>query len=174
MGVINPQEAQDHVMDLEALMTNMKEKIATGTMTDVLKPNQLMLVLKASVRPLIQLKTKAGLDIEATTSKTKDLPEEQATRIELLATPDPDTPPLKNEKINSSTRLLAATYAFKMINTFSDGITQRGLQERYQVKAKQLATCITGRKYMSGTDRKRKRSRSDEGDHSSEKPSTSQ
>ena len=36
-GVINPQEAQDHVMDLEALMTNMKEKLATGTMTDVLK-----------------------------------------------------------------------------------------------------------------------------------------
>ena len=283
-AVTNPQEAQDHVMDLEVLMENMKEKIATGTMTDVLKqtlkniktrlvstflsldnadvdmvfnairdkelkvllprmedteglleellpgdevtpgpsvlqeiqdadtlstkeqeliaelfdiletahdqlamasgligrlvrtlkPNQLMLVLKASVRPLIQLKTKAGLDIEATTSKPKDLPEEQATRIELLATPDPDTPPLKNEKINSSTRLLAATYAFKMINTFSDGTTQRGLQERYQVKAKQLATCITGKKYMGGTDRKRKRSRSDEGDPSSEKPSTSQ
>ena len=37
LGVINPQEAQDHVMDLEALMKNMKEKIATGTMTDVLK-----------------------------------------------------------------------------------------------------------------------------------------
>ena len=38
-GVINPQEAQDHVMDLEALMTNMKEKIATGTMTDVIETN---------------------------------------------------------------------------------------------------------------------------------------
>ena len=83
------------------------------------------------------LQTKAGLDIEATTSKTQDLPEEQTTRIELLATPDPDTPPLKNEKINSSTRLLAATYAFKMINTFGNGSTQRGLQEKYHVKAKQ-------------------------------------
>ena len=283
-AVTNPQEAQDHVMDLEALMKNMKEKIATGTMTDILKQtlkniktrlvstfpsfdnadvdmvfnairdkelkvlsprtedtevlleellpgdkvapassilreiqdadtlstndqeliaelfdiletahdqlamasrligrlartlklNQLMLVLKASVRPLIQLKTKAGLDIEATTSKPKDLPKEQATRIELLATPDRDTPPLKNEKVNSPTRLLAATYAFKIINTFSDGTTQQGLQERYQVKAKQLAACIRGKKYMGGTDRKRKRSRSDEGDPSPEKPSTSQ
>ena len=36
-AVTNPQEAQDHVMDLEALMKNMKEKIATRTMTDVLK-----------------------------------------------------------------------------------------------------------------------------------------
>ena len=111
-----------------------------------------MLVLKASVRPLIQLKTKAGLDIEATTSKPKDLPEEQAKRIEILITPDPNTPPLKREKVNSPTRLLVATYAFKIVNTFSDGTTQRGLQEKYQVKAKQLATCITGKKYMGRTD----------------------
>ena len=284
-GVINPQEAQDHVMDLEALMANIKENITAGTMTGVLKetlkniknrlvatfpslndadtdivfntikdkdlkvllprtedtegmleellpgdgvatassvlqkmqdadtplstndqeivaelfdvletahdqlamasgliarlartlnPNQLMVVLKASVRPLIQLQTKAGLDIEAMTSKTQELPNEQTTRIELLATPDPNTPPFKNEKINSSTRLLAATYAFKMINAFGNGLTQRSLQEKYHVKAKQLAACITGRKYWGGTDRKRKRSRNDEGDPSSEKPSTSQ
>ena len=274
-AVTNPQEAQDHVMDLEALMKNMKEKIGAGNMTDMLKQtleniktrlvsltlssmplerkelkvllprmedtedlleellpgdevasassvlreiqdadtlstndqeviaelfdaletahdqlatasrligrlvqtlklNQLMLVLKASVRPLIQLKTKAGLDIEATTSKPKDLPEEQAERIEIFVTPDPDTPPLKNEKVNSPTRLLAATYTFKIINTFSDGTTQRGLQERYQVKAKQLAGCITGKKYMGGTDRKRKRSGSKEGGPSPKKPSTSQ
>ena len=222
-AVTNPQEAQDHVMDLEALMKKMKENIEAGNMTDILKqtleniktrlvstfpsldnadvdivfnairdkelkvllprtedteglleellpgdevasasrvlreiqdadtlstndqeliaelfdtlemahdqlamasgligrlvwtlkPNQLMLVLKASVRPFIQLKTKAGLDIEATTSKPKDLPEEQAKRIEILVTPDPDTPPLKNEKVNSPTRLLAATYALQ-------------------------------------------------------------
>ena len=170
---------QELIAELFDVLETAHDQLATasgliGRLARTLKPNQLMLVLKASVRPLIQLKTKAGLDIEATTSKPKDLPEEQATRIELLATPDPDTPPLKNEKINSSTRLLAATYAFKMINTFSDGTTQWGLQERYQVKAKQLATCITGKKYMGGTDRKRKRSRSDEGDPSSEKPSTSQ
>ena len=113
------------------------------------------------------------MDIEATTSKPKELPEEQAERIEILITPDPNTPQLKKEKVNSPTRLLVATYTFKIVNTFSDRTTQRGLQESYQVKDKQLATCITGKKYMGGTDRKRKTSGSDEGP-SSKKPSTGQ
>ena len=132
-----------------------------------------MLILKASIRPLIQLRTPAGVDITATTSKPKELPEEQAERIEILITPDPDTPQLKREKVNSPTRLLVATYTFKIVNTFSDGTTQRALQERYQVKAKQLATCITGKKYMGGTYQKRKTSGSDEGP-SSKKSSTGQ
>ena len=36
-AVTNPQEAKDHIMDLEALMKNMKEKIEAGNMTDLLK-----------------------------------------------------------------------------------------------------------------------------------------
>ena len=144
-----------------------------GRLARTLKPNQLMVVLKSSIRPLIQLRTAAGVDIEATTSRSAELPETQAERIEIMITPDPNAPHLKKEKINSPTRLLAATYTFKIVNTFLEGTTQRGLQERYQVKAKQLATCITGWKYLGGTDRKRKRSGSDEGAPSSKKPSTS-
>ena len=145
-----------------------------GRLARSLKPNQLMLVLKSSIRPLIQLRTAAGADIEATTSRPTELPKKQAKRIEILITPDPNAPQFRKEKINSPTRLLAATYTFKIVNTFVDGTTQRGLQERYQVKAKQLATCITGQKYLGGTDRKRKRSGSDEGAPSTKKPSTSQ
>ena len=100
-----------------------------GRLAHTLKPNQLMLVLKASIRPLIQLRTAAGVDIEATTSRPKELPKKQAERIEILITPDPNTPQLKKEKVNSPTRLLAATYTFKIVNTFSDGTTQQGLQE---------------------------------------------
>ena len=33
-------------------------------------------------------------------------------------------------------------------------MTQRSLQETYEVQAKQLAICITGHKYMGGTDQK--------------------
>ena len=36
-AVTNPEEAKDHIMDLEALMKNMKEKIEAGDMTDLLK-----------------------------------------------------------------------------------------------------------------------------------------
>ena len=88
----------------------------------------------------------------------------------MLIFPDPNTPQLRKEKINSPTRLVVATYTFKVNNTFGEGTMQRGIQERFQVKAKQLATCITGRKYMGGMDRKRKISGTDEGASSPKKP----
>ena len=88
----------------------------------------------------------------------------------MLIFPDPNTPQLRKEKINSPTRLLAATYTFKVNNKFGEGTTQWGIQERFQVKAKQLATCITGRKYMGGTDHKRKLLGTNEGASSSKKP----
>ena len=172
-------EDQELIAELFDTLESVHDQLATvsgliGRLACKLKPNQLMLVLKSSIRPLIQLRSTAGVDMEATTSKPTELPEKQAKRIEMLITPDPNAPQFKKEKINSPTRLLVATYSFKIVNAFTDGKTQRGLQERYQVKAKQLAACITGRKYLGGTERKRRRSGSDEGATSSKKPSTSQ
>ena len=94
--------------------------------------------------------------------------------MRILLTPDPWATLLQREKPNSATRLLAATYTYKILNTFGPGTTQRGLQETYQVKAKQLATCITGHKYLGGADRKMKSSGGDEGAPSSKKPTGSQ
>ena len=125
-----------------------------GRLSCTLKPGQLMLVLKASIRPLIQLRTAAGADIEAVTRRPAELPDDQVERIEIMMFPDPNAPRLKKEKINSPSRLLAATYTFKVTNKFGKGTMQRGIQEHYQVKAKQLAVCVTGRKYLGGTDKK--------------------
>ena len=36
-AVTNPEEAKDHIMDLEALMKNMKEKIEAGDTTNLLR-----------------------------------------------------------------------------------------------------------------------------------------
>ena len=36
-AITNPEEAKDHIMDLEALMKNIKEKIETGDTTNLLK-----------------------------------------------------------------------------------------------------------------------------------------
>ena len=113
-----------------------------------------MLVLNASIRPLIQLRTAAGIEMESVTRGPAELLDDQAERIEIMLLPDPNAPQLKKEKINSPFRLLAATYAFKVINKFGNGTTQRGLQKQYQVKAKQLAVCITGKKYLGRTDKK--------------------
>ena len=83
----------------------------------------------------------------------------------MLLTPDPQAPLLLKEKVNSETRLLAATYAFKILSRFGTGTTQKQMQETYLVKAKQLSLCLTGRKYLGGSDRQaraKKRKSSDE------------
>ena len=102
-----------------------------------------------------------------------ELPDDPEERVELLMMPNPAANTIKDEKINSPTRLLAATWAYKISNIFGKGTTQRKIQELYSIQAKQLAACITGRKYLGGADRKRRISGTDEGPSSSKKPSAS-
>ena len=47
-----------------------------------------------------------------------------------------------------------ATLAYKLLKKFGGGTTQREIQKKYGVRPKQLALCITGRKYLGGMDRK--------------------
>ena len=133
-----------------------------------------MTVIRASIRPLIQLKALTPIDTETTPKKPPELPNDQSDRVKMMLVPDPMAPLLKKEKTNSSMRLLAATYSYKILNKFGGGVTQRQIQEEYQVKPKQLALCLTGKKYLGGSDRKamaRKCRASDEPDEP--EPSTS-
>ena len=66
---------------------------------------------------------------------------------------DPMVDIMKCENFNSPTRLLAATLAFKLLRKFGNGMTQRNMQEMFHICPKQLALCITGHKYLGGTDR---------------------
>ena len=86
--------------------------------------------------------------------------------------PDLTSRSLKDEKINSLTQLLAVAWAFRIINRFSSGTTQRKMQEMYSVCAKQLAACITSKKYLGGTNRKHRISEGEEGPSTSKKPTT--
>ena len=72
------------------------------------------------------------------------LPEDPENRVEMLMVPDPTANTLKNEKINSTTRLLAVTWAHRVSSVYGKGSTQRKIQEVYSVQAKQLSTCIMG------------------------------
>ena len=67
--------------------------------------------------------------------------------------PDMSSDIMKKENYNSPTRLLAATLAFKLLKRFRQGTTQRNMQNLFNVRPKQLALCITGCKYLGGTDR---------------------
>ena len=95
-----------------------------GRLLRTMRTDQLMTVIRASIRPLIQLKALTPLDTETTPKKPPELPEDQSDRVKMMLVPDPMAPLLKKEKTNSSTRLLAATYTFKILNKFGGGVTQ--------------------------------------------------
>ena len=119
-----------------------------------LKPAQLLTIIKASIRPLIQLNELATLETPSTRERPQELPDEQQERVKLMLTPDPQASLLCKEEINSTTRILVVTYTFKILNKFRAGTTQKQIQENYLVKPKQLSSCLTGRKYLGGSDRK--------------------
>ena len=125
-----------------------------STLSRTLKPEQLLMIIKASIRPLIQLNALTTLETSSTPKKPQELPDEQLEQVKIMLTPDPLATLLQKEKPNSATRLFAATYSFKILNKFGPGTTQKQLQEDYLVKPKQLSLCLTGRKYLGGSDRK--------------------
>ena len=86
--------------------------------------------------------------------ESKRQPEDRKSKVIRTITPDTSSYPIRTEEANSPTHLLAATFAFKIINKFGGRNTQRKMQEVYNVKAKHLAMCITGHKYLGGTEKK--------------------
>ena len=123
-----------------------------GRLSRSIKSKQLMVVLKASIHPLIQLNVAAGLGETTTTRVQTKLPEDQVERVKMMMTLDPNAALLAKEKTNIPTQLLPVTFAFKVLNKFGNGTTQRKIQEMYLVKAKQLAASITRKKYLGGAD----------------------
>ena len=60
--------AHDHLATASGLL---------GRLSHTLKPPQLMLLLKTSIRPLIQLRTAAGIELESLTDAPAELPDDQ-------------------------------------------------------------------------------------------------
>ena len=152
----NLEVAHDHMATACGLLNRLSR---------TLKPPQLLTIIQASIRPLIQLKKLTALETTITPEKPWELLDEQEEQVKLMLSPDPQAPLLHKEKVNSETRLLTATYTFKILNRFGAGTTQKQIQETYLVKPKQFSSCLMGRKYLGGLDgraKARKRKSSDE------------
>ena len=172
------REERDLIRELFDSLETTHSELASACsvlshLSGTLQPRQLMTVLEASTRPLIQIKTTSAFKPPEVPGKTSELPDDPEERVELLMMPNPAAKPIKGEKVNSPTRLLAATWAYRISNIFGKGTTQWKIQELYNVWAKQLVACIMGRKYLGGADRKRRLSGTNKGSSLSKKPSTS-
>ena len=65
--------------------------------------------------------------------------------------PDPTSRSLKDEKINSPTHLLAATWAFRISNIFGKGTTQRKIQDVYQCAGQAVGGLHNGEEISGGS-----------------------
>ena len=130
---------------------------AAGTMSSLCKvmiPEQLMLIMKGSVWLMIQLNATPGLFNPPAQMGKKELPDDKSEQIKDTMIPRPERDDLHKQPDYSPTRLLAATLAYYIHKHFIQGMTMVELQKRYVVKPKTLALCITGKKYLGGTDMK--------------------
>ena len=128
-----------------------------------LTSKQLLLLLKTTIRPLIQVNTIEGfLDKPGASTSKEGTTKTEDDKILYSITPSPSSELIKKEKSNSPFRLVAATLAFKTLAKFTTGTTQRKIQERYDIRPKQLALYLTGRKYLGGSERKRRLSGQEE------------
>ena len=140
---------------LEVVHESMARACVTlGMLSQGLNGKQLLLVLKASVCPLVQINTldKFWKDPASNLQKA-ELPDDIPQHLRLTMIVDPTVNIMKWENFNSPTCLLAATLAFKLLKKFGNGAIQRNMQEMFHIRPKQLALCITGCKYLGGTDR---------------------
>ena len=105
-----------------------------GGLSRTLSSKQLLLLLKTTIRPLIQVNTITGfLDEPRAGTMEKGLLDSKDDKVLATMTPAPSSEILKKEKINSPLRLVAATLAFKILNKFTSGTTQKKIQDRYDV-----------------------------------------
>ena len=172
------QEERDLIRELFDSLETAHSELASACsvlshLSGTLQPRQLMTILEASTRPLIQIKTTSAFKPPDISGKMGELPDDLEERVELHMMPNPEAKPIKDEKVNSPTRLLAAMWAYRISNIFGKGTMQCKIQELYSMRAKQLAASIMGRKYLGGADKKRRLSGTDKGPSSSKKPSTS-
>ena len=58
-------------------------------LSSTMRPTQLMTILDASIRPLIQIKTTAALELHDTTEETGGLPDDPEERVKLMMLPNP-------------------------------------------------------------------------------------
>ena len=96
-----------------------------GVLSHSLSSKQLLLLLKVSIRLLVEVNKLGGWFEEPIASKTgSNLPESTHDRVYATMIPLPSAESIRSEKANSPTWLLVATLAFKILHKFANGTTQ--------------------------------------------------
>ena len=117
----------------------------------------LQTIINGVVRPLVQINIPEGFLNPVKDRRAKMTEEERCEKVRKMVLPIPNTPCLAHEPKNGPTRILAAAVWLKLNHKYFNEGTAKEACDRFEVRAKQLSRVLTGRKYLGGTQaRKRK------------------
>ena len=105
-----------------------------SSLCKVMEPDQLLLIMKCSVRPLVQLSAPPGLFDAPIKKRKKELPDDKADRVKDTMIQREDAKELQQVPHYSPTRLLAATMAYIINKTFGRSIMMSELQQGFIVR----------------------------------------
>ena len=124
------------------------------TLVKICTPEQLMIIMKCSIHPMVQVVAAPGFLDLPTKSKKRDLPNDPVERVKITLLPNPDAESLKKEPKFSPTRLLAGVVCYCIQKHFGGGCTQAQVMMKFGLRLKILVLCVTGKKYLGGMDKK--------------------
>ena len=117
----------------------------------------LLSMINGAVCPLVQLNIPEGFLNPTEDKRAKTTEEEKREKVRKMVLPIPNAPCLSHEPQNGPTRILTAAVWLKMLKKYFNEGTVKEACEHFDVCAKQLSRVLTGKKYLGGTQaRKRK------------------
>ena len=141
-------QAHEHLL---AVCTNIS---ALAKITD---KTTLHTVINGAVRPLVQINIPEGFLNPVEDQQPKTTEEERCEKVRKTVLPIPNTPCLAHEPKNGPTHILAVAVWLKLNCKYFNERMAKEACDRFEVRAKQLSRVLMGRKYLGGTQaRKRK------------------
>ena len=114
-------------------------------------------IINGAVRPLVQINIPEGFLNLVEDRRPKTTEEERWEKVWKTVLPVSNAPCLAHELKNSPTHILAVVVWLKLNHKYFNEGTAKEACDRFEVRAKQLSRVLTGRKYLGGTQaRKRK------------------
>ena len=150
---------RDHIISLFDHITNAQSEasLAVANISSLAKiadAETLGIVLKAAVRPLVQINVPEKFLNPAADPKLKSSTEERKQKIMMSLLPNSNTKVIQKEPRNNLTCLLMVVMYLKLKRAFLNEGTQRETEERFSVHSKHLGKLLNSRCYLGGKDKK--------------------
>ena len=114
-------------------------------------------IINGAVQPLVQINIPEGFlnPVEDRWPKTTE--EERWDKVWKMILPTSNAPCLAHEPKNGSTRILAVAVWLKLNCKYFNERMAKEACDRFEVRAKQLSRVLMGRKYLGGTQAKKRK-----------------